>query len=398
MMSHAPHTVAERRFVPSERAMSALRWGALGGGAVFLLGLFMAPERVWGGYLMGFVFLTALALAGPVFIAFLTMAGARWSVALQRVPECMAAALPAAAALGVGLLFGIHTLYEWSHEAVVEHDALLAAKAGWLNTTGFALRLLIVFALWIVMSRRLVTLSRERAHSDDEGAARRLLRASAVFMIVVALSFSVASVDWLKSLEPHWFSTMFALMHFGGLAAVGLAAAILLCLLLENQGALSGVLREDHLHDMGKLLFALTLFWAYCWYCQYMLIWYTDIPEETVHYTMRKEGAWWLLVQAALVLKWGVPFLALMARRTCRNRKVLAQAAACVLVGHGIDLFVQVGPPLMGAEVAVGLWELGPLLGAVCLFFLLTLRALARTSIVPQRHPHLPDSLSYHTP
>jgi len=129
-----------------------------------------------------------------------------------------------------------------------------------------------------------------------------------------------------------------------------------------------------------------------------MLIWYTDIPEETTHYALRKEGPWWLLVQAVLVLKWGVPFCALMARQACRSRKVLARVASVVLVGSALDLYVQVGPPLMGPDPVLGLWEVGPVVGAVALFFLITLRALARRSAVPEQHPYLTDSLTYHTP
>jgi len=392
-------SVTQRHFEPRPRTLAGLRLAAAAGGVVFLAGLFIAPQRVWGGFLMGFVFLTSLALAGPVFVAFLNMAGARWSAALQRVPEAMGTALPVAGAAGLVLLFGTHSLYEWSHESVVEHDPILAGKAAWLNTTGFAVRMVAIFAIWILLSRRLLATSR----SFEEGGggkarAQRSVVWSAVFIATVAITWSVAAMDWLMSLEPHWFSTMFALMHFGSVAVIGVSAGVIVVLMLERQGALAGVLRTEHLHDIGKLMFALTLFWAYCWYCQYMLIWYTDIPEETTHYALRKEGPWWLLVQAVLVLKWGVPFCALMARRACRSRRVLAQVAATVLVGSALDLYVQVGPPLMGPDPVLGLWEIGPVVGAVALFFLITLRALSRGSAVPQNHPYLEDSLTYHTP
>ncbi len=382
---------------PRRHLRAGLRLIVALGALVFVTGLFAAPDRVWSGFLMGFCFLTALALAGPVFLAFLTMAGARWSAVLERVPIAMASALPAAAALGLVLLFGTHNLYEWAHPAVVEHDALLQGKAAYLNVTGFALRLIVMFALWILCSRRLVALSTRFAESGSRAVAQSRLRWSAGFIAVVAVTFSVASNDWLMSLEPHWFSTMFPLLHFAGLAAAGLSAAVLLALLAEQRGALEP-LRDEHLHDLGKLLFAMTLIWAYCWYCQYMLIWYTNIPEETTHYASRRVGAWWLLVQTAMVLKWGVPFVALMARRACRNRRVLARVAVTVLVGHALDLYVQVGPPVTGPEPVVGLWELGPLAGAVALFFLIATAALERSPTVAPTHPHLTESRSYHTP
>lgn len=389
--------LAERRFEPPVSLSRSLRVLAGVGGMIFVIGLFVNPGRVWGGYLMGLVFFVGLALSGPIFLSFLKVAGARWSVSLQRVPEAMAAALPVAAVLGLGLLFGMQSLYEWAHPGVVAQDELLQRKALWLNDTGFALRLVLCFALWIVTSKRLLDQSRRFAREGDLHNRARLTSRAGQFVIVFAITFSVASYDWLMSLEPHWFSTMFPLYQLAGLACAGLAAVILLVLCMERQGALAGAVSDDQLHDLGKLLFSLTLLWAYCWYCQYMLIWYTDIPEETVYYASRQQGSWWLLVQASLVLGWLVPFCALLARKSCRSRAVLARVAAVVMVAHGLDLFLQVGPPLMGAEPVLGLWELGPLVGAVSLFFLIVLRAAGTVEAVPSRHPHLADSLSYHT-
>lgn len=388
----------ERHYAVTPRTRILLAFIAVLGGLCFLAGLSIAPGRAWGGFLMGFFLFTSLAVAGPLFIALLTLSGARWSSALQRVPEAMAGAVPTAAVLGLLLIFGLHDLYEWSHTGLVARDHLLQHKSPWLNQTDFALRLVIILVSWVMLSRSLVARSRRHAETGARFDAVRKLRSSALFVAVFAITFSVACFDWLMSLEPHWFSTMFALMHLGGLAAAGTAAAALLVLALERQGALRGVLREEHLHDLGKLLFSLTLFWAYCWYCQYMLIWYTDIPEETSHYLLRKHGSWWLLVQAALVVKWGVPFLALLARRACRSRAVIGRIAVVVLAGHALDLYVQVGPSLMGGEPRFGLWELGPVVGALALFFLIALGVLSRGPAVPTRHPHLPDSLSYHTP
>jgi len=388
---------AERRFEAPESLTKGLSSLVGLGGLIFIIGLFVDPGRVWGGYLMGLVFLVGLALAGPIFLAFLKVAGARWSVSMQRVPEAMAAALPAAGIMGLGLIFGIHSLYEWAHPGVMEHDALLQLKAGWLNDMSFSLRLVLCFALWIVTARRLVEQSRRFAQEGDRQNRALLTSRSGQFVIVFAITFSVASYDWLMSLEPHWFSTMFPLYHLAGLASAGLAAVILLVLAMERQGALAGAVTDDQLHDLGKMLFSVTLIWAYCWYCQYMLIWYTDIPEETVYFASRQQGSWWLLVQASLFLGWAVPFVALMSRKSCRTRAVLSRVAMVVMVAHGLDLFIQVGPPLMGAEPVLGLWEIGPLVGSVSLFFLIVFKALGSVEAVPSSHPHLQDSLSYHT-
>lgn len=388
---------APGRCVASPRAQRVLAGLALSGAAVFVLGLFVAPTRVWVGWLMGFHWLTTLALAGPVFCALLWIASARWSTALRRVPEAMGAALPAAALMGLVLLVGVHGLYEWSHAAVVAQDALLQHKAGWLNLPFFAVRLVLCFALWIFFQRRLVAASRAQDLDGKPSHAASLVRTSALFVAVFTVTWSVASFDWLMSLQPHWFSAAFSLDQLGSLGAAGLAAAILLVLHLERAGPLRGVLRDDHLHDLGKLLFSITLFWAYIWYCQYMLIWYTDISEETAYYLARQQGPWWLLVQTTMVLKWAVPFLALMSRKACRSRVVLVRVAGVVLLGHALDLYMQVGPPMMGATPLIGVFEIAPLVALLALFFRQTIRAFAAAPAVPRNDPGLAESLSYHT-
>ena len=387
MDSSSPSSAVASPGAGGERRVLAL---AVAGGLVFVAGLFLEPRRVWLSYLLAFSLLAQLALAGPVFLALLALSGARWATALRRVPEAMGGALPLALAAGAVLLSGMHSLYEWSHPAALEHDALLAHKAAWLNPTGFAVRTLVILALWWAGAAWL--------RRSQAGAPARRLARSGVFMVLVAVSFSIASVDWWMSLEPHWFSTLFPLYHFAGLACAGLAMALLLVLHLERRGPLAGVVRDEHLHDMGRLLFAFTLVWAYLWYCQYMLIWYTDIPEETGYYLLRKQHGWWLLVQCTLVLKWGVPFLALLGRRPCRSRRVLGRVAVVVLVGHVLDLYVQIAPPLMDGGPRLGAWELGPTLAALALFLAAFGRSFRRAPPVPEGDPALPDSLAYHVP
>lgn len=394
---HAHAFTTTRRYVLSARGKSWLYLGIAFGTASFIAGLFVEPQRAWGGYLIGFVSFAALALAGPVFLSMLALSGARWWIALQRIPEAMSKTLPVAGLLGLGLLFGVHHLYEWSHTEAVRTDTLLQHKSAWLNTTAFAVRMIVVFAIWILFARWLLARTAAVEANESEAISKRQ-RAGAIFLAVLAITFSVASFDWLMSLEPHWFSTMFALMHFAGLGCAGVAAAIVLALVMEKQGALRGVLNQEHLHDLGRLLFSLTLLWAYLWFCQYMLIWYTNIPEETVHYATRQQGSWWLLVQATVIVKWTVPFLALLSRQACRSRKTLGRVAAFVLLGQAMEFFVQVGPTSLHGELAIGIWEVGPAIGTMCLFFLVTLRALEKKDAFPAEHPHFETSISYQTP
>ena len=371
-------------FSPSPHLMSGLRTSAIIGGLLFLLGLFEEPSRAWGGFLMGFVFLVGLALAGGLFICLLTLLGARWATSLQRIPEAMTSALPAGAVLGLLLVAGIPSLYEWSHASVVETDPILQAKSAYLNTGFFALRLVVFFALWIWLTRAMVATSRRRDVDGNPEHTRRQWRLAALFLPVFALTFSLASVDWLMSLEPHWFSTIYALGTLAGLGTSGIAVCILFAVLL-GRGPLRGEVRDDQLDDLGKIALSMALFWGYIWYCQYMLIWYTDMPEETSYYVLRREGGWGILSSVNVLMNWAIPFLALMPKRARRSESALLRIAWVMLAGQALNLYVLVAPPLMPDGPALGLWELGPLIGALALFLWLTLRGLTRAPLVPLR-------------
>ena len=379
MSTSAP--AASPPYVASPRLMRGLLSVAGIGGGVFLLGTLVAPERVWGGYLMGFVYFVGLAIAGPLFLSILYLSDGRWAMPLRRIPEAMTAALPAALVLGLGLIMGTHALYEWSHAQVVQEDALLQHKAPYLNVVGFSVRLIVYFAVWIWVGRKVA--ARSWSQAAEPGRRRRTIALSALFMATLSVTFSLASVDWIQSLDPHWFSTMFALRTLSGLAAAGVATCILVFVGLRRAGPLRAVVTRDVMDDLGKILLALSLFWAYIWYCEYMIIWYSNIPEETSYYLLRRSGSWGTLMPVNLVVNFAVPFLALMLRAWRRSGVVLRRIACLVLVGHLLDLFVMIAPPLMGGTLAFGLWELGPVAGALALFTWLFLRALARKPLVP---------------
>ncbi len=382
-------------FVPPRRLVTGLRVTAILGGIVFLIGLFVAPRRAWSGYLMGFFFLVSLGLSGGLFISVLTLAGARWATALRRIPEAMTTVLPAAALAGAVLVGGVHSLYEWSHAGVVAQDALLQGKTGYLNEGFYLARLVAFFILWIWFTRRMVIHSRRQDADGDVAHSRRRWTAAALFLPVFSVTFSLASIDWLESLEPHWFSTIYALGTLSGVGSSGLAACIILAIFLRR-GPLRGIVNDHHLDDLGKIGIALALFWGYIWYCQYMLIWYTDMPEETPYYVLRSSGGWRVISILNVVLNWAVPFFALMPKAVRRSETLLLRVAWVMLVGQAINLYMLVGPGVAGARPVVGLWEVGPVVGALGLFFWLTLRGLARAPIVPLRDPDLPASLSHH--
>ncbi len=252
------------------------------------------------------------------------------------------------------------------------------------------------FVVWTWFARRLVRGARDVSEGGETADRAARVRRAAGFMALFAVTWSLASFDWLMSLEPHWYSTIYALMSLAGVALSGLAAAILLVIGLRRVGALRGVVTGDHLHDLSKLLFSLSLFWGYIAYCQYMLVWYTNIPEETVHYAARADGLWRTLTVVSVVLNLGVPFVALLWRRARRSEKVLVRVCTAVLVGRAVELLVTIAPAVQDGPPVLGVWEVAPIVGAVAFFLFVSLRALARAPAVPTADPDVAYSLHYH--
>ena len=211
-----------------------------------------------------------------------------------------------------------------------------------------------------------------------------------MFVVVFAYSFSLASFDWLMSLDPRWFSTIFAVYVFAGLFVLCLATITLGTILLLERGQLAGVVNVNHLHDLGKLLFAFTTFWAYVWLSQYLLIWYGNLPEEITHYLRRTDGRWLGLFLLNLVVNWLVPFVALMSRAAKRNRAVLKWVCVLLLAGRWLDLYLLIFPELASGP-AIGPLELLIFAGYAGLFLSFAVPALARVPLTPQNDPYLEE-------
>src|SRR5579859_4298639 len=285
---------AARRFRERGRVMSAAESGGrpsslagamslaltLLGGVALVAGFVLARERTWINVLVASNFLVGLGVGGLVLVALLYITGARWSLPVRRVPEAMTAALPVAAiGLAAVLLFD-PSLYSAQAPADVSESPLHRL---WLNRPFFLARSLVYLALWMGFAVAIVANSRRQDSDSTPGPTDQNRRLSALFLVVFGVTCWVASMDWLMSLEPKWTSTMFAVYNFAGLFLSALAAVVVLVIWLRWQGPLRSVVNENHLHDLGTLLFAFSSFWAYTWYCQYMLIWYVNNPEETAY-------------------------------------------------------------------------------------------------------------------
>lgn len=358
----------------------------------FLTGLFAAPERTWVSYLIVVYYLTGLGIAGLFFIAIQFVAKAGWSAAIRRVPEAMAATLPVAAVGVLALFLGIHTLYEWSHEATVAADPILREKSSWLSPPFFMIRLIVYFTLWIAFSRALIGNSVRQDTDADIHFTSRNVRNSALFILIGVYTYCLASYDLIMSLQPHWYSTMFGFLNIAGMFQSGLAMIILLLVLLRKRGY-TNIFTTVHLYTLACLLLAFSIFWVYLWVSQHMLIWYANIPEETSYYIFRHFGAWGTLSVLNVCLNWLIPFFILLPRATKRNDTVMAQVAMVILVGRWLDLYIMAAPPVIGAVPAIGLWEIGMALGMTGVFGFSVTRALGRHQLVPVNDPYLVESL-----
>lgn len=369
---------------------------AVVGGLAFVVGLFIAPALTWANLLLISYYLLGLGLGGIALVAMQYVSGASWGVALRRMPESLGALIPAASIGVLAVLLVYPALYLWTEHTSESTDPFMAFKHMWLNRPFFLIRAVIYVALWIYFARAIV---RNSVRQDEDGKVGHTYtnrRLSGGFLVVFGITCWLSSVDWIMSLEPEWYSTIFGVYQFSGQFLSSLAAVAVLVVWLGEQGALRGILSHDHLHDLGKLLFSFSSFWMYIWFSQYMLIWYVNIPEETSHFIRRQQGGWWALFYLNVLLNWAVPFLVLMPSWTKRNPRILLAVAVVILIGRWIDLYLVIVPTLgQGPLQNFGIVEFGLAAGAVGFFLLVVFRALQRYSLVPINDPLLVESLPH---
>lgn len=359
------------------------------GAVTFFAGLYVAPERIWPAFLMASYFLLELGVAGLFFVAVQYVAGARWSIGIRRIPETMALLLPLGA-LGMLVILLFHPqLYPW----ISGGEHFRGFKGAWLDLRFFRVRSVFYLASWLVFAWAIVRTSRRQDQDGDPAHTRRNVRLSAGFLVVLAVTLMLSSFDWMMSLEPRWYSTIFGFYDFASLFLGGLAVIILLAVAVEKLSPTQFILTEEIRHDLGKLLFAFSTFWGYIWFCQFMLIWYANMPEETSYYAERLRGGWGWLFLINLLLNWAIPFLALLPRRAKQATRSLVPIASIVLVGRCLDLYLMVMPPFAGAEPVPGLWDIGVMAGGVALFALMFFRVLGNAPLTPTRDPYLAESL-----
>jgi hypothetical protein len=379
--------------------------GAVGLGAGVVAGWTSGWTVFFRSYLLNYAFVLSLALGGLFFVMLQHLVRAGWSVSIRRLAEMVAGTMPLLAVLFVPLLIpvigGMEGVYEWSSAAAVDHDdsGLLAHKQGYLNVPFFIVRCVIYFVVWVLLARLFLRTSLAQDATGDVALTHRMQWWSAPGMLLYAVTVSFFSIDALMSLNPHWFSTIWGVYYFSGSAVGFFALLALLVTFVQRSGRLPHVVTIEHFHDMGKLLFAFVVFWAYIAFSQYMLIWYANIPEETVWFQPRQGDRWWLGV--SLLLLFGhfiAPFLALISRVPKRRKQWLVAAAVWMLLMHWLDLYYIVVPPTAGHAAharMLAATDVLLLVGLAGLFMFSLLRQMGRYSLIPERDPRLNEALTF---
>ena len=366
------------------------------GFVAFVITLMNNPERAWHGYLTAFFYFVTLAVGGLFFTAINHVASAGWSVTVRRFSEAMTAFLPVAAIGAIVLLFAGGHLYSWLNPDVVANDPLLQHKASYLNRGFFWIRTILFFGIWLYFAKVLVGRSLKQDETGDSSITLSMMRPSVICVLLFALSYSLFSVDTLMALEPHWFSTIFGVYCFGGMFQSTMAFMILTILYFMKNGQLKGYVDENHLHDLGKYMFAFTVFWAYIAFSQFMLIWYANLPEETIFFMPRAQGSWMWVSLGLLIGKFVIPFFALLPRWAKRTPVHLAAVSIWVLIMQYVDLYWLVYPNLNHEEVVFSFSEIFIFLGFWGAFLFTTTRFLSKNQIVPIKDVRIHEALHHH--
>ena len=370
--------------------------GGLGAAAVLAAATSGGLRHLLSAYLVNFVYFVSLALGALFFVLvqFATRAG--WSVGVRRIAEGIAPNLFVPMAfLAVPVLLGIRVLYPWTDAAAVGADARLQAKAAWLNVPFFTGRAVFYFLIWSVVSTAFFRWSTRQDRSGDPRITNRMETASTASLILFAFTVTFFAFDFVMSLTPRWYSTIFGVYFFAGCVVSFFALLTVAAFAIQGAGRLRHAITTEHYHDLGKLVFAFVVFWAYIGFSQYMLMWYANLPEETIWYQARQTGGWTLVSVLLLFGHFLLPFVALMSRNVKRRTPLLVTGAVWVLLMHWVDVYWLIMPSQSEGIVPLSLMDLLTFVGIGGLFVAAATRRLGGHALAPVKDPRLSESLGF---
>ena len=356
-------------------------------------------NRPWSALYVAAFFFFMIALGVLAFYAIQYASQAGWSPVLFRVMEGITAyVLPGglivlAIAVASGTI-GHYNIFIWMDPEVVAHDKLLQGKSGWLSLGWFAIRGLIFIAGWSLYRHFSRKFSIANDTATDNSNFKKVFRISAAFLVFFIYTESIMSWDWIMSVDPHWFSTLFGWYVFAGMAVSGITVIAFISLYLKSRGHLE-IVNDSHIHDLAKFMFGFSIFWAYLWFSQFMLIWYANIPEEVTYFITRIEDYNGLFF-GMLVLNFVFPFLVLMNSDYKRIPWFVVMAGIIILIGHYIDVYVMIMPATVGDRWSFGIPEISSVMLFAGLFLFIVFTALTKAPLVVKRNPFLKESEHFH--
>jgi hypothetical protein len=394
---HTNDFTYQRKDLPSSISkigMTLLAVGVILGIAAF----FVDHSRAVYNYLVAFTFMISIGVGALFLIALEYIVGADWSVPIRRVVEFFAATIPLLAILVIPLLLNVGELFHWSHPEAIAEDKILNAKAPYLNVTFFIVRVFVLIGLWSLFYFFFVRNSKKQDTSKDQKLTTINIRLSAIFIPIFALTITISAIDWLMSVEPHWFSTIIGVYFFAGTVIAALAAVTLATVLLKENGYLHPAMTNDHLYSLGALMFAFVNFWGYIAFSQYMLIWYADLPEETFWFMQKWEGSWAIFSIGLIIIKFLVPYIVLVSQPSKMDPKKLKFIAVWLLFAHFYDLFWFVMPEMeqLSGGYSFSWIDLVFPIAAVGLIILVFNMKAKKENLIPIGDPKLQRGLDFH--
>ncbi len=346
-------------------------------------------ERAWANLLLNNFLFLSLALGALFWMALQAITQSGWSAAFVRIPQAMTSYVMVSALLWIVLYFGLPHLFHWVEESA--HDPVLIHKSPYLNVPFLIGRTVLFFILWIWITQRIRTLSVKEDTVGGLDSFNKIEFLSKVFIFVLGISFIFVGIDWVMSLDAHWYSTLFSIKLFVSAFIHGSALVALFVLVLNRYGYFP-FLSSANRHNFSKYMFMLSIMWGYMWFMQYFLIWYGNLPEETEYYHVMREQGFQGLFLAEIFINWFFPFIFLMWNRIAKNGTALIITAVVLLIGQYIEIYNAVMPHTVH-KTAFGFTEIGSYLGFAGLFLFTVVTALSKHALIPKNHPYLQESI-----
>jgi hypothetical protein len=365
-------------------------------------GAFFAPAAFFRAYLFAYIFFAGLSLGCLAVVMLHHLTGGAWGIPIRRILESGTRTLPLMAILFLPIALGMKHLYSWSRPEEVARDALLQAKEAYLNVPFFLARAAFYFAVWIAIAYFVNRWSLEQDRAGSPALTRRLQLLSAGGLVAYGLTMTFASIDWVMSLEPHWFSTMYGVLYIAGQALNALAFVTAALVLMSGEKPFSDFVRPAHYHDLGKLLLAFVMFWSYVSFAQYLIIWAGNLPEEIPWYLRRLNGGWGWVGAALILLHFALPFLLLLPAGANRNSRILVGVAGLVVLMRFVDVywlvrpvFTQASASAASARFQVHWLDLAASIGIGGVWLAVFLWQLEERPLLPVNDPEFVEALAH---